>query len=212
MTSYTYPPIMPAQLVIEFKTNNYPWENQYTLKDASGTVIRSRDGAFLSAGTIYRDTVSLTDGCYEFELTDSGEDGLSWWANTAQGTGFVRFKKVTPVVVLKSFNSDFGGQVYQQFTVNTSTGIDDFIMSKFNSLDVYPNPGNGYVYINLNLNSFQSGKVEIRDLLGKKVYEYEFKNKSADAIEADLSGLQKGVYFVNLQTDTEHLSKKLIIQ
>lgn len=212
ISHYTYPPIIPSQFVIEFKTNAYPWENQYTLKDAAGNIIRSRVGTNLTANTVYKDTVNLTDGCYEFELSDSGEDGLSWWANTAQGTGYVRFKKVSPATILKNFNADFGGKVYQQFTVNTATGITDFVVSKTNTLNVYPNPGDGHVYINIDLNSFQSGKIEIHDLLGKKVYEYELKDISAESIEADLSGLKKGIYFVNLLTENECLSKKLIIQ
>ena len=86
-----YPPVMPSQIVIEFRTNNYPSENQYTLNDDAGVVVASRNGTTLLANTTYKDTITLADGCYAFELTDSGEDGLQFWANTAQEAGFVRF-------------------------------------------------------------------------------------------------------------------------
>jgi hypothetical protein len=211
ISSYVYPQILIPQFVIEFRTNNYPYENQWTLKDAGGTILRSRDGAVLSANTVYRDTVTLVDGCYEFELTDSGEDGLSFWANTAQGSGYIRFKKVTPAVTLKNFGSDFGGQVYHQFTVNSSVGIED-VFSTNNSLNVFPNPGDGHVYINVDLMKKENGKVEITDIMGKKVYEYAFKDLAAESIEADLSHLPKGMYFVNLRIDNDLLTKKLMIQ
>lgn len=58
-------------------------------------------------------------------MLDSGEDGLAWWANTAQGTGYVRFKN-TMGNVMYNFNSDFGGQVYKQFTVGIATGEEEF--------------------------------------------------------------------------------------
>jgi hypothetical protein len=208
---YTYPPIVVPQFIIEMRTNNYPYENQWTLKDASGTILESRDGAPLNANTIYRDTVSLADGCYEFELTDSGEDGLSFWANTAQGSGYIRFKRLSPFVIFKNFSSDFGGKVYYQFTVNSTTGIDE-VFAKNNSLNVFPNPGNGHVYINIDLTQKENGKIEISDLMGKKVYDYSFKNLAAESIEADLSYLPRGIYFVNLQTDNNLITSKLLIQ
>ncbi|MCW3085665.1 MAG: hypothetical protein JWP12_3031 [Bacteroidetes bacterium] len=209
---YTYPPIMPSQFVIEFKTNLYNSEDQYTLKDASGTIIRSRNGALLAANTLYKDTVNLADGCYTFELTDSGEDGLSFWANPDQGSGYARFRKVSPAVILKNFNADFGGQIYQQFTVNSTTGITEFVFAKNNTLNVYPNPTDGHVYIDIDLTEKQNGNIEITDIFGKKVYTHEFKELSAESLEADLSGLKKGMYFVNLRTTDGLLSKKLLIQ
>lgn len=209
---YTYPAIMPQQFVIEFRTNINNWENQYTLKDASGTVIASRNGALLLPNTTYKDTVTLTDGCYEFELTDSGEDGLSFWANPDQGAGYIRFRKVSPATILKNFNADFGGQVYMQFTVNTATGFTDYTFAKNNTMNVYPNPGNGHVYINIDLTGRDDGKIEVTDLYGKKVYEYRFSDAAAESIEADLSGLPKGMYFVNLRTGSDVITKKLMIQ
>lgn len=209
---YTYPPLYPSQFIIEFKTNNYNSEDQYTLRDAGGTVIRSRNGALLAPNTVYKDTLSLPDGCYEFELTDSGEDGLSFWANPDQGAGYLHFRRVSPYSILKNFNADFGGQIYQQFTVNSTTGIDDFVLSKENAINVYPNPTNGHIYINVDLAAKGNGTVEITDVYGKKVYEHAFKNSSAESLEADLSGLKKGMYFVYLRTKDDVVTKKLIMQ
>lgn len=212
ISKFTYPPVMPSQFVIEFKTNTNPEEDQYTLMDDAGTVIASRNGVLLMANTIYKDTVTLSNGCYTFELSDSGEDGLSFWANTSQGSGYVRFKKVSPATIIKSFPTDFGGQIYQQFTVGLTSGINDFILTDNTSMNVYPNPSNGHVFIDVNLIEKKDGTIEINNVLGEKVYTYEFKNLTAESVEANLAELKKGVYFVSLRSGKDHLTKKLIIQ
>jgi hypothetical protein len=212
VNKYTYPVVMPSQFVIELRTNNLPYENQYTLKDDAGTIIASRNGTTLAANTIYKDTVSLLDGCYTFELTDSGEDGLSFWANPSQGNGYLRFKKVTPATVIKTFGADFGGQVYQQFTVGLTSGIDDYILTENTTLNVYPNPTDGHVFIDINMTSKENGTVVIYDVLGKSVFNYEFKNLTAESIEADLSHLQSGVYFVTFKSGKDVITKKLMIR
>ena len=217
LTSFTYPQVVPSQMVIVLKTNNFPQDNQYTLKDDAGNVVFSRNG--MSANITYRDTLNLANGCYTFELTDNaagngggGGDGLSWWANSAQGAGYLQFRKVTPNAVIKTFGADFGGKIYQQFTVGLNTGINEYIYVDKAQLHVYPNPTDGHVYINIDLASRKDGKVEIFDMLGNKVYNYEFKNLTAESVEADLSNLSKGIYTVTLRSGDEFVSRKLILQ
>lgn len=208
---YDFPPEMPAPLIIELKTNSIPSENSYTLKNSSGTVIHQRSG--LSANTTYRDTLNLPIDCYEFELIDLGEDGLTWWANTGQGSGTIKIKDGITGAVLKNYNSDFGGQVYQQFTVAASTiGSKDYIFTTVNSLNVYPNPSDGKITIDVDLNKRQNGSIEIVDVLGRKVYEHKFSEQIAASIEADLSSQAKGVYFVKLKTEDNIITKRIVVQ
>ncbi len=212
VNKYTYPAVMPWQFVIEFKTNNYPWENQYTVKNDAGTIVHARDGAVLTANTTYKDTLTLPDGCYTLELTDSGEDGLSFWANAAQGSGYLRLRKVVPSVIIKTYPQDCGGQIYQQFTVGLTNGVDDYILSDNTTLNVYPNPTDGSVYIDVNMTSKQDGVIEIVDVLGKQVYHHEFKGLTAESVKADLSSLLSGVYFVSLRSGNDMITKKLMIR
>ncbi|TND09044.1 MAG: hypothetical protein FD123_1447 [Bacteroidetes bacterium] len=208
-SSYVYPPVMPSPMVIEFKTNNYAWENDYTLKNSAGVIIHSRSN--LLNNTVYKDTLTLPYDCYTFELLDTGEDGLSWWANTAQGSGYIRFRSATSNQILKSFGNDFGGQVYQQFTVGLTSSTTDYIMTNQLEMHVYPNPSDGHVYIDVNMTKRDNGLIEIHDMLGKKVYSYRFENLTAESVEADLSFLDKGVYFVTLTTGDQKVSRKLMM-
>lgn len=208
-SNYTYPPVMPATFYIEFKTNNNFWEDSYTLKNSSGATVFSRNGA--AANTTYKDTLTLPNDCYIFELTDSGEDGLSWWANSSQGAGFIRFRSVTSNQVLKNFGSDFGGQVFQHFTVGFTSDVHDYILTGQTNLFVYPNPTDGKVNIDVNLTKRDDGVIDIFDVLGKNVYTHKFNQLTAESLELDLSQMQKGVYFVTLTTGDQKLSRKLLI-
>ena len=207
---FTYPAVMPEQFYVELKTNNYAYENEYTLKDENGNILIDKNG--LDPNTIYRDTVSLAAGCYLFELTDSGEDGLSWWANPYQGSGYVRFRNTTNGTIIKNFTGDFGGQVYQQFTVGLTTGTGDYLFTNKTIVDVYPNPTHGRFYIDISLAERKDGLLEIRNLLGQKVYAATFQDQTAESFEVDLSPLGRGVYFINFSSGTDHITRKVMVQ
>lgn len=207
--AFTYPLVMPAIFVVEFKTNNNWYENGYEIRNSAGVVVHTRSGA--AANTFYRDTLTLPYDCYEFRMWDSGEDGLSWWANTAQGNGVIRFKSSLSSIILKNFGADFGGEVYCQFTVGLTNTIEDNPVSEQNSLNVYPNPTDGHVVMNFDLTKQEDGVIEVYDLVGNVVYSYAFKATAIGSHEADLSFLSDGMYVVTLVTAEQRITKKLLI-
>ncbi|CAN5458773.1 hypothetical protein BH11BAC2_BH11BAC2_04780 [soil metagenome] len=209
-TDFAYPTAMPSSFVIELKTNSAPSENSYTLKDDAGNIVFSRSG--LSANTIYSDTVSLANGCYKFELLDTGEDGLTWWANTSQGSGTLRFRNAGVNTIINTFNSDFGGQIYQQFTVGLVTAVQDYILTKTNTMSVYPNPTSGIVNIDFNLTERNDAVIEIYDIVGKMLYTTTSPMITAGSVQVDLSAFPKGVYLVHLKSGNENITKKIILQ
>jgi hypothetical protein len=209
-SKFTYPLVMPATFVIEFKSNNYWQENGYELRNSAGALVSSATAT--AANTWYRDTITLPYDCYEFNLWDYGEDGLNWWANTAQGSGIIRFKSSTSSVILKNFNTDFGGQVYQQFTVGMTNSIEDSLIAPDARMEVFPNPTDGNVSVNVALDERQDATVEVYDLLGNVVYAYSIQNEMNDTRYIDLSFLESGVYMVVLSTAEERVSKRLVVQ
>jgi hypothetical protein len=209
ISKYNYPPVMPANFIVTCKTNSRPWETEYNLKDAAGNIIFERNS--LVANTIYRDTVQLAEGCYEFRLTDSGEDGLSFWANTAQGAGYARFNNMNGSV-LKTYGADFGGEIYQQFTVGLSSSVQEYVFEKNQVLRAFPNPTNGLLYVSLDLPKRSNGKLSIIDMLGNIIYLSSIENKIADSFEIDMSQFSAGVYQVILNTDAGVSSQKVILE
>lgn len=210
ISHFVYPTLMPEQFYIELKTNNYGNQTKYTVKDDAGNILINKTN--LANNTIYKDTLNLQAGCYKFELTDSGQDGLSWWANPGQGSGYLRFKNAITGATIKNFNTDFGGQVYQQFTVGLTTGTQNNFAAGNTSVDVYPNPTDGILFIDVNLATRKDGKVVITDLVGRTVYFQKFTQQIAEGIEVDLSRYGSGIYFVSLFAGGDHLTKKVIVQ
>ncbi len=208
ITRTTAPQLYPEKIIVEVKTNTNPDETSYTLTDATGKTILSRSG--LAANTTYRDTLTLPTGCYEFRLKDEGNDGLKWWANPNQGTGFARIKRENGTV-LKNFNADFGSEIFQPFSVGSFVGLQEKGFVKETQFKVFPNPSNGQVHINLDFAERKTGSVEIRDITGKKVFSYSFKNTFAEGIDADLKHFSAGIYMVILKTGNEIQTQKLII-
>lgn len=208
VTPFTYVQVLPSKFVIQCKTNGWPQEDSYTLKDDNGNVILLRNG--LLANHIYSDTVNLPVGCYEFKMTDLGEDGLSWWANTSQGTGSIKFKSATNALILKSFNSDFGGEIYMQFSVGLTNDINEYVYGNDPEMKIYPNPADDEILIDYDLPSGENGMIVISDMYGKKVREFSFLDKASESLKVDVSALVSGIYFVTLKTGDYSLTKKMV--
>jgi len=96
-------------------------------------------------------------------------------------------------------------------TITDVTGVEDRVAD--NALNLYPNPTTGMV--NLSLDQEKDGQIsiEIFDISGRLVYNKTaigFGGKLNQAL--DLSGLDKGVYFVKVKTATSEFNQKLTIQ
>ncbi len=74
---------------------------------------------------------------------------------------------------------------------------------------VYPNPASDKVQIKL---AKQSGEatVLVVDALGRTVATYSFKNRRV--LEVPLSGLERGTYFLKVNTESGTATKKLIVK
>ncbi|MEL7163520.1 MAG: M12 family metallo-peptidase, partial [Bacteroidota bacterium] len=62
-------------VTITLRTDNYPRETAWTLKNASGSTVASGSG-YTNRGTTYTTEECLPDGCYTFTITDTYGDGI----------------------------------------------------------------------------------------------------------------------------------------
>jgi hypothetical protein len=207
-TNYDGTPEFPADIIFEVRTNNYPYENEYTVKDDLGNVVLHK--TFSLANTIYKDTVHLTNGCYEFRFTDNDDDGLYWWAATGDGSGYIRLKRAENGLMFKTYNPDFGREVYQQFTVGYNLPVNEF--STELSFNVFPNPALDKFNIDLSLPFQQDIVISIYDYLGVLLKQFHEKDITEKQIIVDMSDKSAGIYFVNLTTKNSVKTIKLILQ
>lgn len=210
ITAFEYVPVMPEKFVILLKTNNNPAENSYVLSDDMGNVIFERSN--LAANTTYSDTMNLGTGCYQFRLSDTGEDGLSFWANTSQGSGYIKFKSATNNIFLFNFGADFGGEVYRQFTVGLTSNNEELSFTDVPMLKVYPNPAEEQIMVDFNLPQRSDGLLQIYDMMGHTVYVHAFQDVPADSRSIDVSGFPGGVYLVTVHTSEYMLTRRVVIR
>lgn len=94
-------------------------------------------------------------------------------------------------------------------TVINVVGIDNDLQAN-NSFDVYPNPANNNLFINL-AGNHQEVVVLIRDVLGKECYSQKLNNPN-NPIEINSSSLLNGIYLISIQLDKSISTKRIIIQ
>lgn len=91
------------------------------------------------------------------------------------------------------------------------TGIQS-VESKIN-LNVYPNPSNGIVHIDLNLSENHNIAVNVTDMLGRSVETVEARNYTGEitlVVDAK-KNYEAGVYMVNITVDGQTITKKVIV-
>lgn len=211
------PAVFPAKLIFELRTNLQPEENSYKLIDlATGRVVFERSE--LEPQTTYSDTLTLPDGCYEFRLEDLGGDGLNWWANPDAGAGSMRIRRGETGSTLRTYNNgDFGGEIYEQFTVGAPLISDapsvPGAIETTSSMDVHPNPTSGEFVIDLRLaRSASHGILSVTNMIGAEVYRRDLTNVTSGAYTVNLQGFPSGAYMVAVRAGEERISRKIVVR
>ncbi|HPB25149.1 MAG TPA: peptide-N-glycosidase F-related protein [Bacteroidales bacterium] len=206
-TGYDGAQEFPADIIFEVKTNNYPGENEYTVKDDLGNVLLHK--TFSQANATYQDTLHLAQGCYEFRFTDNDDDGLYWWAATGDGSGYCRIRRANGLL-FKAYGSDFGREIYQQFTVGYNLPVDE--SSTEIGFTVFPNPAEDKFYVDISLPFQQDVNIRITDCMGIPCRQYDLINMADQQLAIDMTGCAAGIYFVSLQTKNAVKTVKLMLQ
>ncbi len=160
-----------------------------------------------------------TDGTTISAVEDGAVDSREWLVSTTPGSGYASFDpKETDVDYTPNFASVgtyyvvcasvFSGLTIQsdevKITVNSNTGISNHSV---NTLALYPNPTSGTFIINEeNISSY---RVNVYNTLGKLVVSKEFNNVSGPQ---ELSLDTKGIYLINLVTDNQVKTSRLIVE
>jgi V8-like Glu-specific endopeptidase len=113
-----------SEVKVVVKHDDWPLETGWTLKDSSGQVLLSQEtGTYNTINGRVSETVSVPDGTYLFEMTDSVNDGIC----CDYGNGFYRIKinGESPVVSGGAFRSI----IAETFVVGESVVVEPVISS-----------------------------------------------------------------------------------
>jgi hypothetical protein len=210
-TAYDVPDIYTLPfLLLSVQTNNYANETSYSVKDKDGNVILERAQGSMTPNTVYRDSIFLSDGCYNLTVNDGGGDGLGWWANTAQGGGHVRIlNPALTFIILKTFNVDFGSSINYNF-VWTSTDSIQSACSIITGQEVittvpdlmhqlYPNPNTGICNVEIGSQEAQDYTCRVYNIMGNLIHQQVVKNTTQTTLELNLEDQPSGVYLFEVE-------------
>lgn len=80
------------------------------------------------------------------------------------------------------------------------------------SMQIYPNPSNGLFTVNLSLKNTTDLQIRVTNIQGQEVFVKNNFNNLKEINEQINIGNVKGVYFVNIITNNEIITKKIIVQ
>lgn len=132
----------------------------------------------------------------EYEVVDRFEEGvLVYWR----------------MRTFSSFNIDTTewGEPWT-FRILGAIGVDENSFAK--NIQLYPNPSNGIMNVDLNMNEDAVIKLSVMDLLGKAFIERKIYAKSGLTREIiDMSSMSNGIYIIRLEKDGEIYTDKIIL-
>ena len=121
-------------------------------------------------------------------------------------TKFEDFASSTPYMYHCHMLIHEDGGMMGQFVVENTLSVDEEELSQ--NLKIFPNPASSNLKIVYN-GEKPIKSVKIYDSLGRKVFEIKTNTNEK---EIRIDNLEKGVYFLQVNTDQAHISKKLIFQ
>jgi lysyl endopeptidase len=78
------------------------------------------------------------------------------------------------------------------------------------SVNLYPNPTNGKLFADINLNKISDLKIEIYNMIGARVYEQDVPEVLSGKYSLDISNQPSGSYLVRISTESSSITEKII--
>ena len=191
--------------------------------------VQTSDGGYLLAGSsssgISGDKTEASKGSTDYWLVKISGTGVKEWDKSFGGSGADQ---------LYSFQqTSDGGYILGGLTdsgisgdkTEASRGSYDYWMVHVNTvltstkdaangaaINIYPNPNNGEC--TLQLSGFKTEKAElvILDITGRKVLSKELKLDSTAFAETVQLPKEKGIYLLQIKTNTQYVTRKIVVE
>ncbi len=201
---YEIPANYVAGTQFEFKTNNRGSESSYTITDHLGNVMVSRSN--MGNNVTYKDTLNYPPGCYTLEILDTGNDGLSYWADPAAGGRFLDAFFPIPIY---TFESEFGRRISYSFSIDMTVDADDMPANTAYS-KVFPNPNNGSFSVEL---MGYEGEVNLAlyNALGELLTQRQLDVNIAVVEQFEVEQLPAGIYLMKITSEDKETTHKVVI-
>ena len=210
-TTFEAAPNIQESFYIWLRTNNKADENELYVRNSDGDVIFSRTD--LENDTEYKDTLELDPGCYTIELTDSDNDGLSFWYSASvegETGGSMRLRRSSGGTI-HVFDPDFGNYTSYSFSVGYAVGMEENINPYV--FEVYPNPSNGI--FNISLDGFtENVTLEIFNEMGQLVKTESIGVDNPEGVTEhtlSMEGFERGIYIIRAVSESVTQTQRIIL-
>ena len=186
-----------ASLTLTIKFDNYPEETGWTIKNASGTTVASKNYSSSNAdGSTVVENETLASGNYTFTITDVYGDGIC----CSFGNGSYKLSSSQGTIVT---GASFGSSKSTSFCINSSNkrGKSNDLLSE---ISIYPNPVNSILTININNKKID--EITIFSALGTPINNISNTNEGT----VDVSKLALGTYYIRIISGETITTKKFI--
>lgn len=180
-------------------------------------------GQFTNSNFGFDDFTFTNKGGDDIFLIQFNNDGQAIWADSMGGSNFDQGKRIYSRLDDLYIGGSFSSNTISLGSItlnNFNAGKDDAFFAKLNvpglgvtetsvaeSIQVYPNPNSGLVYINSNFSKLN--RVEVFNVVGQLLYK---ENPISKSYMIDLRNMQNGVYLLKFCTDKTIQTKKLILR
>lgn len=186
--------------------DQYATETSWFLYDDNGTTVAS-GGPYAAAQSSTTQTYPISvpnSGCYKFEMKDAYGDGMC----CQYGNGSFTLRDA-------SNNTLYSGGTYTASTAKAveRTGTVGTTNTALNAnLNVFPNPTNGMVNVEFEVETAGEGFIRVSNALGQVVSATALGTVTGKQISSlDMSNMPKGLYFVNLIVNDKVETVKLTV-
>lgn len=191
-----------VQVHWRIKTDYYPDQTQWELKDAQGHII-AQQAQGLHFLTTYADTFCLPDGCYDFVIRDAGGDGLSGRDGYYQG--FYYFYLQGQCL---ASGMDFGYRDSIRFCIDSTTSLPKIPEKAMASaVTIFPNPCSDQLHLRIAPVPPGNCRIALYAMDGRKLKEWE---RCGSDITLTLPELPAGMYVLQLQCGDQRLRKRFV--
>jgi len=200
-TSSPGSPTLPEDCLLGIDIYGDPQDVTWELTNEAGEVI-DEGGPYTNTGFNLENISFPEAGCYTFTLNDASGNGLSG------GSYLITDMNTNILFTGQPFDYTAVAELAYDITID----VPEIAIAEI--LSVYPNPIRQNATVDLMLTKRSDVKVAVLDMLGRNVKEfYNGEMQSGvQKVQLDASGLNKGIYLMQVTVGTEVHIKKISIR
>jgi len=143
-----------------------------------------------------------------YSTTEFVPSGTSQWR--LETISLSPYSSAQNAVIKFRHSTQYENNMYlDDINIQTSTNVASQQLS--NNVNLFPNPTSGQLSLSVVLPQNDNLKVRVLNTLGQSVHSFEQHNTFGGVYNISLEGQSKGIYFVEITTGTETVTKRVVL-